>query len=364
MTRRTVAPNAGALLPPARSAPCEATRVASSPLRTRAGAGLTCVLIAGAAIGCGAASGTGDGPTGDSGPMSTTTEVAPYFYAWGWGSPSYAFGSLVEMKAMGGPAAVTIGFVLSGGGCDASTEIHAHRDDVQAYVAAGGHVKASFGGATGTYLEYACTSAAALAAALGRFVDDTGITDLDFDLEQGQQSSNAALNAMRGAALKQLQDEKHVRVAFTLPVSPGGLPQDGLDIVQAAVSAGVEVAVVNGMTMDYGNGTDLGTTPIRSIDGLALQLRGVLPGLDLDQAYRRAGATAMIGKNDDDETFSLANAGTLVAYARQRQLGLLSFWAIQRDQPCGAAATLDLCSRVNTSVLQFSAVFAGVNRSP
>lgn len=332
----------------------------SRPTGTRVRIGYAGWLMLGAALGCG----TPDPGAADAQAGTATTEYAPYFYSWGWDSPAYAFSSLVEMRSRGGPAAVTIAFVLSGGGCEASTEIQAHRADVQAYIAAGGHVKASFGGATGTYLENACATAGELAAALGRFVDATGITDLDFDLEQGARSSTPALNAMRGTALKQLQDQKHVRVSFTLPVAPSGLVQDGLDIVRAAVTAGVDIAVVNGMTMDYGNGTDLGTTPIHSIDGLAQQLVGLLPGTDLAQAYRHVGATAMIGKNDDDETLSLDNAATLVAYARQNQLGLVSFWAIQRDQPCAPGATLDLCSRVNTAVFQFSAIFAGVTGSP
>lgn len=322
-------------------------------------------LVAGAIAGCGGSPGaTGDARAVDGPPGGATTEYAPYYYAWGWDSPSYAFSSLVDMRSRGGPAEVTIGFVLSDGGCNASTDIQAHRDDVAAYVAAGGHVKASFGGAAGSYLEYACPSAAALGAALGRFVDDTGITDLDFDLEQHAQSSNPALNAMRAAALKQIQDARHVRVSFTLPVAPGGLLAESIGIVQAAVSAGVQIAIVNGMTMDYGNGTDLGTTPSRSIDGLAQQLRGIIPDLTLDQAYRRIGATAMIGKNDDAETLSLANARTLVDHARQHQLGLVSFWAIQRDQPCPPGSPLDLCSQVNTAPFQFSAIFEAVTAAP
>ncbi len=354
------------------ASPCEDRRVTSSRIGARPRIGLARAvrwLVAGATVGCGLAgcsersgrSGPSDADAIDGASGSTATEYAPYFYTWGWGSPSYAFTSLAEMKSKGGPAAVTLAFVLSDGGCSTSTDIQAHRDDVQAYRAAGGHVKASFGGASGTYLEYACPSAAALAGALGQFVDDTGITDLDFDLEQGTRSSTAPLNSLRAAALKQLQDEKHVRVAFTLPVSPDGLAQDSLDILQAAVSAGVQISFVNGMTMDYGNGTDLGTTPIQSIDHLALQLRGLMPSLGLDQAYRLAGATAMIGKNDDNETLSLDNAATLVGYARQRQLGLVSFWAIQRDQPCAPSSTVDLCSHVNTAVFQFSTIFEGVN---
>lgn len=331
--------------------------------RAAGAASLACLAgVIGMAAGCGEVGATGDAGT-DGQPAGGATEVAPYYYAYGWGNPSYAFSSLVDMRSKGGPAAVSIAFVLSGAGCAATTDLHDHLDDVRAFVAAGGHVKASFGGATGTYLEYACSSAGALAAALGRFIDDTGITDLDFDLEQHAQSSNAALNALRGAALHQLQADRHARISFTLPVAPSGLLQESVDILQAAIAAGVEIAVVNGLAMDYGNGTDLGTTPMRSIDGLAQQLRGLVPGLSLDQAYRRIGVTAMIGKNDDDETLSLDNARTLVDYAHLHQLALLSFWAIQRDQACPASNDVALCSRLNTRPFEFNAIFAGVNRA-
>ncbi len=345
-------------------------------MRTSRTLTLATILVTGCGAGCGAGSSPAD-PGGDARPDGTasadaasvdadpggapTTEFAPYFYTWGWDSSSYAFSSLVDMKAKGGPAEVTIAFVLAGNGCDASTDIQDHLADVQAYVAAGGHVKASFGGADGTYLEYACATSDALAGALDRFVDATGVTDLDFDLEQGATSSNAALDSRRAAALAQVQHDRHVRVAFTLPVGPGGLEQDSLDILQAAVGAGVTISYVNGMTMDYGDGTDLGAVPIQSCDAVAAQLRTLVPGLGLADAYRMVGATAMIGKNDDDETFSIDDAHTLIAYARQKQLGLVSYWAIQRDQACAANGDLDRCSRANASRFQFSDAFASVN---
>jgi chitinase len=87
-----------------------------------------------------------------------------------------------------------------------------------------------------------------------------------------------------------------------------------------------------------------------------------LPALSIAQVYRKLGATAMIGKNDDNETLSFDNARTLVSYARQQQLGLLSFWAIQRDQACPAQSMdLALCSRLNTKPFEFFSIFAGVN---
>jgi hypothetical protein len=125
-------------------------------------------LLAVCAIGCGAV----DGSSSDAGGGSDSNGgsgaiVAPYYYSYGWGSNSYAFSSLVDMKAKGGPGAITIGFVLSNGGCDATADIHDHLDDVRAYRNAGGQIRASFGGALGTYLEYQCSTADDLAAALG-----------------------------------------------------------------------------------------------------------------------------------------------------------------------------------------------------
>jgi chitinase len=291
---------------------------------------------------------------------STVIEYAPYFYTWGWGSGGYPFTSLTDMKKKGGPAAATIGFVLSGGGCKASRDIQDNLADVKSFIAAGGHLKASFGGASGSYLENACPDAASLAKALTTFVTETGITDLDFDLEHGATSSNAKINALRATALKQVQMQKGIRVAFTLPVEHNGLDSKSLDIVRSAVNAGVQISFVNIMTMDYGGGTDLGTTPIASIEATVKQLQSVISGLTTAAAYRMIGATAMLGHNDDSEVFSLANAQTLVDYAKQKKLGLVSFWAIQRDQKCSGGVDLDRCTGVNSSTFQFHQIFDSV----
>ena len=112
--------------------------------------------------------------------------------------------------------------------------------------------------------------------------------------------------------------------------------------------------------MDYGNGTNLGTTPIASVDATAKQSAAAIAGLSSDAAYRMVGATAMIGHNDDSEIFSLDNATALIAYAKQKKLGLVSFWAIQRDEKCAAAIRFDLCTGVNASTFQFHQIFDGV----
>ena len=299
-----------------------------------------------------------DGP-----PSVTGMEVAPYFYTWGWGSSTYAFPSLAQMRSMGGPREVTIAFVLAPdpSTCKATTEVIDNLADVQAYVAAGGHVKASFGGADGTYLESACGDADSLAAAISDWVTATGVTDLDFDIEQGTSTSNPTINARRAAALAKVQQAKGIRVAFTLPVNPDGLDDLGVAVVQSALDAGVTISHVNVMTMDYGAGAgDLGQVSIGSADATAKQLVQLIPGEALADAYRQVGATPMIGTNDDGNVFSLANATALASWAQQHHLGLLAFWAIQRDEPCSNGTDLDQCSGVDATTFQFANVFEAV----
>ena len=110
--------------------------------------------------------------------------------------------------------------------------------------------------------------------------------------------------------------------------------------------------------MDYGSGAgDLGTVSIGSADATAHQLTQMISGLALSDAYAMVGATPMIGKNDDGNVFSLDNATALATWAKQQKLGLLAFWAIQRDETCAGAVDLDQCSGANTTTFQFANIF-------
>jgi chitinase len=310
------------------------------------------------------------GSTGDGGGPPTSIELAPYFPTWAWGTGGYAYSSLVDLQKKTGLKEVTIAFVLSGGGCKADQGVEQQLADVKAFVAAGGHVKASFGGADGTYVESQCSSAAALATALGDFVDATGITDLDFDIEQDPVLTDA-VNAMRAQALKSVQDSHHIQVAFTLAAnphssgSPGGLTSRGVSVVSHAVAAGVKVSHVNLMTMDYGDsfgGQPLAPVAIGSLTDANAQLVSIVPGLTAAEAWRMIGVIPMIGKNDDAEVFSLADAKTLTTFAKQKQLGLVSFWSIDRDRVCPSGGDFNSCSTVNTKNFEFTSSFMPVTQ--
>ncbi len=320
--------------------------------------------------GAGGSGGGGSGGTGGGGVVGST-EYAPYFYTWGWGNTGYAFPDLVDMRAKSGANGATLAFVLADGGqCAATREIHQHAADVQAFRAGGGQLKVSFGGANGIYLENACTSSQQLASAIRGFVDETGLTDLDFDVEQSG-AMNATINTRRSEALRTVQVERGVRVSFTLAAmprdkwgTPGGITAAGLDVLSSALSAQVKIHRVNLMTMDYGgyysDGQAMGDLAKSALLDAHAQLAVLIPNASDGQLWGMLGATPMIGQNDvASEVFTLADAQTLAVFAKQKGLGLVSFWAIQRDQPC-PYDSLGLCSKVNTADFQFHDALSSV----
>lgn len=354
------AADGGSLAPMKDAGSGEATH--SPPLADDGGTATT--TDGGAASDAGATPGEG-GTAPEGGPSAEAIDYAPYFPTWVWGGSGYAFTGLADLQKKSGLDEVTIAFVLSNGGCNTTQDIEQNMADVKAFEAAGGHVKASFGGADGTYLEAKCSDAASLASAIEDFVTTTGITDLDFDIEQDAVLTDA-VNEMRGQALKTVQDDQHVKVAFTLAANPspnGGLTSQGLSVVTHAVSAGVQISHVNLMTMDYGDsygGQPIAPVAIGSLTDGNAQLVGAISGLTQAQAWRMLGVIPMIGQNDDSEVFSLDDAKTLEAFAVQNRLGLVSFWSIDRDQVCPSGADYNSCSMVDTSNFQFDAIFQAV----
>jgi hypothetical protein len=75
--------------------------------------------------------------------------------------------------------------------------------------------------------------------------------------------------------------------------------------------------------------------------------------------FANIGVTPMIGINDDSaEDFTKADAQSLVSFAQQNHLGRLSFWSVDRDQPCaGSATSLSQCSEISQASLDFTRIF-------
>lgn len=287
------------------------------------------------------------------------TEVAPYFASWAyWGASSPS--TLMEAKTKGGLNAATIAFGVSGGGCTLGGGMENimsgnGKADVQQFVASGGRLILSFGGASGAYLESRC-SENDMFNLIKSIIDTHRIYSLDFDIE-GAQLGVASLNDMRHRVIRRLQQAyPALTVSFTLPVDPSGMPAAAVNLLRSAHSAGVKVSVVNIMTMDYGayisNGKNMGDLAIASANATFGQIKTIFPGRSDAQLWAMIGITPMIGVNDvTSEVFRQADAQKVVDFARQRNLGLLSFWNLQRDRP--GTTSLNEFSMVNTRPYEF-----------
>ncbi|SDP01978.1 chitinase [Klenkia soli] len=243
---------------------------------------------------------------------------------------------------------------------------------------AGGDVVVSFGGLTNEELSVACTDEEALTDAYRDVVERYDLSSVDMDVEGTAVADQAAADR-RARALATVQAERRAEdrplsVWLTLPVTPDGLTADGLALVGRTLDGGVDLAGVNVMTMDYGGSKAAGTGMLAAAEdaltataaqlGDAYEQRG--EPLDDADLWAHLGATPMIGQNDvDGEVFTVDDATGLTTFARERGLGRLSMWSINRDQPCGAsfadvAVHSNTCSGVTQDPLAFTTAFGRI----
>ncbi|MFB7474107.1 cellulose binding domain-containing protein [Kitasatospora sp. NPDC056184] len=267
----------------------------------------------------------------------------------------------------------TLAFVVSGGGCTpkwggvSDLAADAVAAQIGALRAIGGDVRVSFGGANGTELALACSSAADLAAVYQKTVDAYGLTKVDFDVEGGA-IANTAANTRRAQAIAQLQKNaaakgKALDVSYTLPALPSGLTQEGVNLVADAKNNGVAIGAVNIMAMDFGDGVapnpqgQMGKYAIAAATATQAQVKSVL-GLDDAAAWRKVAVTPMIGVNDvASEVFTVADAKQLADFAKSKHLAWLAMWSGTRDKACegGAKAYADAsCSSIVQQPLDFT----------
>ena len=293
--------------------------------------------------------------------LAHATDVAPYFETWAYGG-GYTPTTLMQAKSAGGVLGATIAFGVSGGGCSLGGGLEANmsgagKTDIVDFQAAGGRVIVSFGGASGTYLESACSDTG-MFNLVKSVLDTTGARAIDFDVE-GSQISSAALNTRRNNVARRLQAAyPGLYVSYTLPVDPTGLPAEALTVIRSAHTAGVDVSMVNIMAMDYGDAsTSMGARAISAANATFAQIKGIFTGKTDAQLWAMIGVTPMIGVNDTrSEVFRQADATQLTTFAQQKGLGLLSYWALQRDMPGGN--DYNDFSLVNTRPYEFYSIMA------
>src|SRR5439155_22348246 len=240
-----------------------------------------------------------------------------------------------------------------------------YASDINSLRGMGGDVAISFGGAAGIELGQQCGDVASLQAAYQSVIDNYHVTHLDFDIEGAAVADPTSIDR-RNKAIAGLEGANSgLFVSYTLPVLPTGLTQDGINLLQNAISNGVHVSVVNIMTMDYGSSfppNQMGQNAIQAGQSLFNQLQSLFPSASSSQLWAMEGNTPMIGVNDvQPEVTTLQDAQTITTWAEQNGITELAMWSVGRDQPCpggqtGGSASAT-CSGVSQQPLDFSRVF-------
>ena len=291
---------------------------------------------------------------------ASALELAPYFEAWG-------SGTLTQAQQAAGLQSATLAFAITSGTCTFRVDLLNKLPDARNFVAAGGRLIISLGGAEGTYAEIACTDDDQLYNLLDKLMVDAGVRRLDFDVE-GPQLQNTTGTARRARVLARLQAKyPDLYVSFTLPGWLNGLNTDSLNLLKTTAAAGVQIDMVNLMTMSFGvnNINTLVVPPtvaqaaMVTFRAAATQMATIFPDKTQAQLHAMMGMTPMIGKNDDGSTLSLAEAQTIADFVKTNGIGFLSYWSFQRDkaQASSGMTPINTYSGVAQSAYQFYNIF-------
>ncbi|MEV6289483.1 lectin [Streptomyces sp. NPDC051896] len=293
--------------------------------------------------------------SGGDGTPSTPMAVAPYLYN-GWGSPPNP--STITQAT--GVKWFTLAFVLSNGYCnpqwDGSRPLTGGVDQqtVNTVRAGGGDVIPSFGGYSGNKLESSCSSASELAAAYQKVINAYGLKAIDIDIE-ADAYSNGTVQQRTVDALKTVKaGNPGLKVYITI-----GTGQSGPDtsLINRAASSGLTVDAWAIMPFDFGGaGQNMGNLTTQAAEGLKNALKNAYHYSD-DQAYRDMGISSMNGITDNNETVTVNDFRTILAYAQAHHLARITFWSANRDRPC-TGGPADSCSGVNQSDWDYTRVFA------
>jgi chitinase len=239
----------------------------------------------------------------------------------------------------------------------------------------GGEAIVSFGGLNNDELAVGCTDTSDLETAYASVVDRYDLSTIDLDLEGGSLATEVVARqatAIAGVQAARATSGDPLAVWLTLPVTTDGLTVQGTDAVAAYLAAGVDVAGVNAMTMNFGDSLATGQSEsdgsIQALTSVHRQL-GVLysaAGISLSNKtlWSKVGATPMAGQNDiAAEVFTIADATALNSFVLENGLGRTSMWSMNRDLTCGPnyaglSTVSDSCSGVDQGTASFATALA------
>ncbi len=306
-----------------------------------------------------------------SGPPPGSSFTAPFTDFGAWPTPN-----LTQIAQTTGLRGFSLGFIVNGTKPCQATWFNAFpmdkgfgKDDIANVQASGGLIKPSFGGEAGAELAQSCTDVDSLTKQYQSVIDEYNFDYIDFDIEGSAVADKASVD-LRSQAMAKLQAAakaagKTLRISLTLPVLPSGLTADGQNVVASALSHGVDIAVVNVMTMDFGSieapdpQGKMGMYTIKSAQSTHDQLAKLYDGkLDDATLWGKVGVTPMLGVNDmDAEVFTQSDMRQVIDFAAAHHLGQLSFWDVTRDGgACNGSKSK--CTNIKQTPYEFAKMIA------
>jgi hypothetical protein len=298
---------------------------------------------------------------------------APYFEAYNGDNP-------VTLSQESGAKYLTFAFIqtASAGSCtaywngDSSEPLTSATfgSDISQMQAAGGNVIPSFGGysadSTGTDIADSCTSVSSIAKVYENVISTYNVPRIDLDIEANSLTNTAGINR-RNEAVAQTEawaaaNGRSIQFSYTMPSETTGMDSADEAVVQNAIADGAKVSLVNLMTFDYYIGTkqEMATDTESAGNDLEGQLQSLYPSDSAAQLWGMVGVTEMPGIDDygADETFTEADATTVLNWAKSKGINTISFWALQRDNGgCVGTGGSDSCSGISQSTWYFSNTF-------
>lgn len=288
--------------------------------------------------------------------------AAPYLY-FGWGNPP----SPTTVMAATGVKWFTLAFILSTGGCspawDGARPLLGGFDAARIgqIRRAGGDVIPSIGGWSGHKLGERCPSAALLANAYQKVIGAYRLKAIDVDIENTEFESSTAQQRVIDALKVIRSRNPGLKIYLTFGTATNGPDAAGQRLIRKGAAAGFRPDAWVIMPFDFGGHSgSMGQASINAAEGLKARLRSAY-GISSDQAYRMMGISTMNGKTDErDETITLADFRLMRAYAEQHHLARFTFWAVNRDRPCGPGDDAQLtCSGIPQRPWDFTRIVAG-----
>ncbi|MGL4796513.1 MAG: immunoglobulin-like domain-containing protein, partial [Paraclostridium sp.] len=283
---------------------------------------------------------------------------APFADMTAWNNGEFSNNGALNLKKISQDTGVkffNLGFIQSTGGVsngkvnwgwgghEVLSERHSDNSQYQGIKKAikdvrelGGDITISLGGLNGVAPWEVTQDVETLYNTYKEIVQGYGLTRLDLDIEDG--ATNKVHNIANAKAIKKLQDETGVDIVLTLAVMPTGLTSVQLDVLEAYLSQGVDVEIVNIMTMCYGASVpDYAIGSVQAVDSTMIQVKEYFKKyanieLTEEQAYRKIGTTPSVGfEGTAHPIFDVEDTKVVVNHAIEKGIGMVSMWCINRD---------------------------------